>query len=357
MSSHKALILPSPGNPLQLTTLPTPTPGPDEVLVKVHSLALNPVDHYQRDIGFNVTRDNAVLGSDISGTIISTGSAVPSSTFPPDLVPGARVTALANSFKKGGDPPYGAFQEIVLVPADSVTVLPPSLTWHEGALLGMGVYTAWSGWYTVGLLRPPFEGPRPFHVGDNEGMLIWGGSASVGSIALQSAKAMGFRTFVTASEKHHAYLKTLGADHVFDYRDADVVGKIVRAAKSEGVTVNKAFVAGAGAVPQVQEILVELKQEGEKGFVAHAPLVEGDEPRREDIDVSFIQSPKDEEERKSMYRWAFNYWETAALKDGTLKPSPKVRVMEGGLEGLNEALDVLKGGVSGEKLVLDLVKE
>ena len=355
MSSHKALILSSLGNPLQLTTLPTPTPGPDEVLIKIHSLALNPVDHFQRDVGFGVTNLPAVLGSDVSGTIISIGSAVSSSS--PDLVPGARITALANAFKKGGDPPYGAFQEIVLIPADSVTILPDALTWHEGALLGMGMYTAWSGWYTVGLLRPPFEGPRPFHVGDNEGMLVWGGSASVGSIALQTAKAMGFRTFVTASEKHHVYLKTLGADHVFDYRDADVVGKIVRAAKGEGVTINKAFVAGPGAVPQVQDILGELKTEGEKGFVAHAPLLSGDEPRREDIDVSFIQSPQDEDERKSMYRWAFNYWETGALKDGTLKPSPKVRVMEGGLEGLNEALDVLKGGVSGEKLVLDLVKE
>ena len=252
---------------------------------------------------------------------------------------------------------YGAFQELVLVPASAVTVLPEHLTWQEGAVFGMGMYTAWSGWYTAGVLRAPFEGEKPYEVREKEGVLIWGGSASVGSVAVQTAKAMGFRTFVTASEKHHSYLKTLGADHVFDYRDADVVKKIVAAAKGEGVSVNKAFVAATGAVPQVLEIIGSLKKEGEKGHVAHAPLLSGDEPKREDIEVKFVLPPSDGEEMKKMYQWAFNYWMTRALKDGMLKPSPKPRVLEGGLEEVNKGLDTLKEGVSGEKLVFNLVTD
>jgi NADPH:quinone reductase-like Zn-dependent oxidoreductase len=72
---HLAAIVPSMGVPLEIIQRPTPTPGPNDVLIEVHSLALNPVDYFQRDSGFFINGNYPTfIGSDVAGTIISTGS-------------------------------------------------------------------------------------------------------------------------------------------------------------------------------------------------------------------------------------------------------------------------------------------
>lgn len=61
-------------------------------------------------------------------------------------------------------------------------------------------------------------------------MLIWGGSSSVGLYAIQIARQHGFNVVTVCSPKHHEKVKSLGADHVFDYKSADVVDQIKNAA-------------------------------------------------------------------------------------------------------------------------------
>src|SRR4051794_30633288 len=109
---HHAAILFAKGSKLQVTYRPTPIPGPNELLVEVKSVALNPVDHYQRDFGAAVTQYPTVLGSDVTGTVISVGSSV-STSF---VKPGDRVTAFATGYFANSDPDYGAFQKRVIVP-------------------------------------------------------------------------------------------------------------------------------------------------------------------------------------------------------------------------------------------------
>jgi D-arabinose 1-dehydrogenase-like Zn-dependent alcohol dehydrogenase len=76
---HLAAISPSKGSTLEVTNRPTPTPGPNKLLIEVKSIALNPIDFYQRDYGFPpITHYPAVLGSDIACTVISAGSSVAS---------------------------------------------------------------------------------------------------------------------------------------------------------------------------------------------------------------------------------------------------------------------------------------
>jgi len=57
-------------------------------------------------------------------------------------------------------------------------------------------------------------------------ILIWGGSSSVGLYAIQIASLHGLRVITTCSPRHEKLVKSLGAEHVFDYRDADVVSHI-----------------------------------------------------------------------------------------------------------------------------------
>jgi NADPH:quinone reductase-like Zn-dependent oxidoreductase len=213
---HLAAIIPSKGPPLAVTHRPTPTPSPTELLIAVKAIALNPIDWYQRDHAFPpLASYPAVLGSDISGTVISAGSSVPADA----PQPGTRVAAYAPCFFMQGAPDYGALQTRVLVPAVNAVEIPRGLGFAEASVLPMAVATAWAGWYSIGLARETKLGAE-----DRKGVLVWGGANSVGSAAVQVAKCIGFRVYVTASEKHHEYLKGLGASRVFDYKSEDCEG-------------------------------------------------------------------------------------------------------------------------------------
>ena len=341
MSTHQAVISPEKGAPLEITTRQTPSPGPSEILIKVSSIALNPIDVYQRDAGFFITHYPGVFGSDIAGTIVSVGSSVPASA--PKA--GTRVAAFAHCFFTGGAPDYGAFQTHVLVPAESVTVLPDTMSFNEGALLPMAVMTAWGGWYTIGIPRDTQYKPE-----DKKGMLVWGGASSIGTAAIQSATKLGFQVYTTASPKNHSYLKELGAKQCFDYKDADVVSKIVTAAKKDGLTLDKAF----DAAGQTQECLDILKEFAPGAKLASAtPLPDG-HPTAEGVEIKFVMAPDGEEARNEHFAFVMGTWLTPRLANGEFVPAPKIQVVGKGLEKINEGLEILKAKVSGVKLVVEI---
>ncbi|KAL4781771.1 chaperonin 10-like protein [Aspergillus varians] len=346
-TSHRAAILPEKGSPLSITPRQTPTPGPTEVLVKVHAIAINPVDHYQRDLGFPpIPHYPTVLGSDTAGTIVSLGSEVP----PDTPRPGTRVVALASGFYKENRGDYGAFQEYVLTSPENLAVLPDSVSFEEAAILPLAVFTAWNGWCVAGLDHETKYTPAN---GEKRALLVWGGASSVGSVAVQIAKGMGFVVYVTASAKHHEYMKELGADRVFDYRDGDAVSQIIGAARGDGVTLRIAYDAVPGSLEPTLEVLGALKGE-ETARIAFAPPLPADAPTVEGIETKFVLPPMEPGALKERFFKTFRVWLSEKLASGEFVPSPRVQVAQGGLEGLNEALDVLKGGVSGTKIVLKL---
>lgn len=74
--TQTSLILTAPGTPFTITTRPVPTPGPGQVIVKVHATALNPIDALIQKIGFVITEWPAVAGSDGAGEIVALGEGV-----------------------------------------------------------------------------------------------------------------------------------------------------------------------------------------------------------------------------------------------------------------------------------------
>ncbi|PSK56012.1 hypothetical protein B9Z65_4890 [Elsinoe australis] len=342
MATHLAALLTKTGSPLTLTPLPTPTPSATEVLIRVSAVALNPVDHKQRDAGFPPLPLPSVLGCDVSGTIASLGSSVPSV-----LVPGARVAALATSFWNPGSLPHGSFQEYVLVPWQCVVPLPESVGLEEGAMMPLATLTALTGWGAVGM---SLEGHR---AGEKEAVLVWGGASSVGTVAVQAAKGMGFRVYVTASERNHAYVKGLGADEVFDYTEEGVVDRIVQRVKEDGVVLRMGYCAAGEGLRGTVDALA-LTRGAEEARVASASLVPKGFEGVEGVVVTFVMPPLDKGEREEHFRKVFHGWLKGGLEKGTVVPSPKVQIEEGGLEGLDRALDVLRKGVSGVKIVVRL---
>ncbi|KAK5019256.1 hypothetical protein LTR16_000372 [Cryomyces antarcticus] len=74
---HVAATIPSKGSALIVTHRPAPGPGPNELLIEVKCIALNPIDWKQRGSGFAVASYPTIVGSDLAGTVLSIGSSVP----------------------------------------------------------------------------------------------------------------------------------------------------------------------------------------------------------------------------------------------------------------------------------------
>ncbi|KAJ7723553.1 putative zinc binding dehydrogenase [Mycena metata] len=341
-ATHQAAILPQKGGPLSVGLRDTPEPGPNEVLIEVKAVALNP--YAQRDRGMPlVLIYPAVLGSDVAGIIAKVGSEV--TTAP---APGSRVLAFASSFSKDGSLDHGAFQKFVLAPSEAVVALPEALSFEQGAIVPMGAMAALNAWTTLGILLDTKYSPQ-----DKQGVLIWGGASSVGTYAVQSAKSLGFTVYATASPKHHDYLKKLGADALFDYKDADVVSQIVAAVKKDGVTLHNAHAVTPGALQPTLDVLKETKGDA-VAKVAHSPPLLPGHPTLEKTEITFNYPAQDPAARaKNLYQ-SFHGWLAPRLQSGAVVPSPHIQVEGGGLEGLNAALDKLRAGVSGTKIVVPI---
>jgi NADPH:quinone reductase-like Zn-dependent oxidoreductase len=336
MSTHRAAVSVTKGTPLEVRNVSTPNPGPNEVLISAKSVAVNPLDWKSRDFGYAVASHPAILGHDVSGTIAAVGS---SSTFNQ----GTRVAAFAPAFFKK-QPEYGAFQEKVLVPAENVTPIPDSLGYNKAATTPMAVLTTFSACYTIGI---PFD--TKYLPSDKKGLLIWSAATSVGTAAVQIAKSMGFRVYATASPKHHSYIKSLGAAHVFDYNDPDVVSKLVSAAKNDSVTIQQGFHA-FGALKLQLEVIISFGG----GKIAKIDPPSPDDPKIEGVEMPFVLAPKEPEAFKQHFSYACNTWLKEKLEDGTFVPGPKTKVVGKGVESIDVGLDELRAGISGVKLVVEL---
>lgn len=341
-ATHLAAILPQKGGPLSVTERATPEPGPNEILVEVKAIALNPCDYYQRDHGFPpVPIYPAVLGSDTAGLVVKVGPNVST-----DLVPGSRVIAFASSFYQNGSADHGACQKFTLAQSEGVIPLPDHLSFEEGAVLPLATLTALSAWTCIGIPLSTKYTPE-----DKQGVLIWGGASSVGSVAIQSAKSLGFTVYVTASPKHHEYLKKLGADSLFDYRAPDVVSQIVEAVRNDGVSLHTAHCVVPDSLQPTLDVLKETKGSS-AAKVAHSPVLPADHPTLDNTVINFNMPSMDPTERNRHIYDCFHGWLDHGLKTGSVVPSPAIQVENGGLDGINAAMDKLRAGVSGVKIVV-----
>lgn len=192
----------------------------DGIIVRVRVIGLNPTD-WKHALGEWGTPGN-VYGCDAAGDVVRVGSAVQK------IQVGDRVAAM-NSRPR---PTNGVFAEYVKFDSALAFKLPEDMTYEEAASFPVPHNTAVQALYLrmnlpfPSAVRPAAESTTA----DAQTILIWGGSTAVGHHAIQLAHLSGLRVFVVASPDTHAYLKGLGADEVFDYKDEEVVTKILRTA-------------------------------------------------------------------------------------------------------------------------------
>ena len=197
----KAVVYSCYGSPdvLELADVAKPIPADDEVLVRIQAAAVNPLDwHYMRGSPYfmrlmaglgapTITR----LGVDFSGTVEAIGKDV--TRFKPgDEVFGGRT---------------GAFADYVTIRESRAVVLKPANVSHEqAASVPIAAITALEALRDEGQLQP------------GQKVLINGASGGVGTFAVQIAKSFGAEVTGVCSTRNVDMVRSLGADHVFDYK-------------------------------------------------------------------------------------------------------------------------------------------
>ena len=334
--SHEAAILPSLGSKLSLESRPTPVPGPSQILIRNHAIAINPADWKMPEYGLFIQSYPTVLGSDVAGTIEKVGNGVTK------FKPGDRVTGFA-AMLLTGQPDEGAFQAYTIVNENVTAKLPDGMSFQEGATLPMGFATAGSGVFSK------LQVPRTKSSG---GFLVWGASGSVGSAVVQIAASLGYTVFAICSKRNFDSVKKIGATAAFDYNDKTVIEDVVAAAKSAGTDIKFAYdsISENGSAPQAAAIL-DAFGGGRLCVVLSYPT---DASRYEKVEVSDVFALNLVSDERELGGWLFNDWLQAKLQDGSYKISPEIQIAGKGLESLQNALEVLKKGVSGKKLVVAL---
>jgi len=207
----KAVVAVAPGKDAVVKDKAMPTLGDKNIIIKTEAIALNPTD-FKHMAG--IAQEGAVIGCDFCGIVDQAGKSVT------DVKKGDRVAG----FVRGGyetDGEIGSFAEYSKTDGDIVWKVPDNVTPEEAAAIGgIAAETAAMALYSTLKLPQPGEGTS------DETILIYSGATSVGMYAIQLAKASGLKVVTTASEDNHEYLKSIGADAAFDYKDPQVGEKV-----------------------------------------------------------------------------------------------------------------------------------
>lgn len=192
---------------VEVREVDTPTPKDDEILVRVRAASVNRADldglgprpgFARTFIGMRAPRDPR-MGIDVAGVVESIGAAVTR------FRPGDRVFADVFSFGQG------AFAEYVCAADRAFLPIPDRMSFEDAATLPHSAILA-----IQGLRRRDGRAVQP---GDK--VLIDGASGNVGPFAVQIAKALGAEVTGVASTAKLDFVRSLGADHVLDYKVVD----------------------------------------------------------------------------------------------------------------------------------------
>lgn len=279
-----------------------------------------------------------VMGCDVAGEIVEVGSSVTK------FKKGDRVAGHACQLMDK-TPREGAFQLYTICPAVLTVALPDHISYDAGTVLPLAISTAAAGMYQKDHLGLPLPSTSPKSSGKT--LLIWGGSSSVGSTAIQLAKASGLEIFTTASKHNHDYCKKLGAHQVFDHTQSSVVDDIVAAAKGKTLVGAYDAIATGGTTEKCAEVLD--KANGTKMIATVLPGPENLPGGAKSAGV-FALTIRDNEVGPAVW----GDFLPGALKSGYLTPHPEPLVIGTGLESIQKGMNKNKEGVSAKKVVISL---
>ncbi|TXT12833.1 hypothetical protein VHUM_01234 [Vanrija humicola] len=391
-TTQKALVLITAERDVALLEIPVPKPGPGEVLVKVHAIALNPVDSLY--VGSPLAQqETRVIGTDFAGVVVSAGDDLAASDD-------ARTKAVPLTPACSRNERPGAFAEYVVVPYDLTWTVPASMSLASASAVSMCGVTAAQGVFFRQQLPAPFWPTKGWNAGrgwnpaipadEPVNYLIYGATTSLGLYAAQLMRAAAacsgrkVRLIGVASKGKHAFLRAApySYDVLVDYR-GDWAPE-VRAAAPRGIDYAFDAISEGDTVRKVHDLLADTdrsdlmpKAPGVWGSVGYrVGPVYGAAWEALGVEIGYDSQTIPAKPDARAFAAAFYNWLGTAAADGKVKVEPNpARVMPGGLErvvpdgfvllGWNQVSARDNNGrteeymrpISGEKLVYELVKE
>jgi NADPH2:quinone reductase len=210
----KAIVVREFGPPevMRLEDAAEPLPGPGQVTIRVHAVGVNPVDTYIR-AGAYARKPNLPYtpGTDVGGVVHAIGP---------------NVTRVKVDDRVYGHAVIGGCAEIALCEDWQAHLLPPNVSFQQGAAIGVPYATAWRALLMRAQARP------------GETVLVHGASGGVGTAAVQIARACGMRVIGTAgTDEGLALVRRQGAHHTLNHRDADYLQRLPSLTGGRGVDV------------------------------------------------------------------------------------------------------------------------
>jgi NADPH2:quinone reductase len=216
----RAIVVHEFGGPdvMKLENVPTPAPGPAEVLVRLRAAGVNPVEAYVR-AGAYARLPNLPYtpGSDGAGEVDSVGAELKG------FKRGDRVYISGDNSSAAG---AGTYAEYALCRQAQLHPLPPSVSFEQGAAMGVPYATAYRALFIRADARPA------------ETVLVHGATGGVGIAAVQLARARGLIVIGTGgTERGIALVRELGADLVVNHKEPSYLDDVLRATNGRGVDV------------------------------------------------------------------------------------------------------------------------
>jgi NADPH2:quinone reductase len=197
---------------MRLEEVPDPKPQAGQVVVRLRAIGVNPVETYIRSGIYGPVPMPFTPGSDGGGEVLAVGSGVTK------VKPGDRVY-VARSIS-------GAYAEQVLCTEAQVHPLPPSVSFEQGAAVGIPYGTAFRAMFQIANVLP------------GETMLVHGASGGVGTAAVQLGRARGVRVFGTAgTDKGRKLVVANGAEQALDHSNDGYLKQLVELTGGRGVNV------------------------------------------------------------------------------------------------------------------------
>lgn len=180
--------------------IPEPTPGPRDLLVKVHAISVNPIDTKMRMRQSAEAPDWRILGWDAVGEVVAVGSACKKFRV------GDRVYYAGALNRQGTNAEFHCVDERI------VGLKPTQISDAEAAAIPLTALTAWETLFDRLAIHQTIPGAL-------NSILIIGGAGGVGSLAIQLAKRVGkLHVAATASRPEtKQWVLDLGADHVINH--------------------------------------------------------------------------------------------------------------------------------------------
>ena len=333
-----AWITAAKSKPFEVKSAPLWTPEENEVLVRNHAVAINPVDGGLQSLAFFPLNYPTILGQDIAGEVVAVGPNVTR------FKKGARVLGHGVGMATK-QPQHNAFQAYTVVQTNMASEIPNHISFESAVVIPLGLSTAASGLFQDDFLNLQFPTVPP-QKSTGQTLLVWGGASSVGSNAIQLAVAAGYEVVTTASRKNFEYVKKLGASAAYDYNDSTVDDNLRKFFHDKSIAGALDCIGGPAWGVCVNVV------NGSRGnkFVATTKRGFPDPPDNVTMKPVFGTTIKDNAVGKAVYEDFL----PKALEAGTFVPAPKPLISGKGLESVQGAVGLQQKGVSARKVVVSL---